>query len=114
MFRAKQGDVFIGISFPRYSKRTVAAMRFAKEKGATTVALTDSSLSPISELADLHLYARSDMTSFVDSLVAPLSLVNALITAVGISRQKEVAKTFEELEQIWDRYDIYAKTDDND
>ena len=114
MFRAKQGDVFIGISFPRYSKRTVAAMRFAKEKGATTVALTDSSLSPISELADLHLYARSDMTSFVDSLVAPLSLINALITAVGISRQKEIAKTFEELEQIWDRYDIYAKTDDND
>ena len=113
MFRADPKDVFIGISFPRYSKRTVAAMRFAKERGATTVALTDSTLSPISELADLHLYARSDMTSFVDSLVAPLSLINALITAVGMSRQKELSATFEELEGIWDRYDIYAKADDN-
>ncbi len=114
IFRAHEGDVFIGISFPRYSKRTVAAMRFAKERGATAVALTDSSLSPISELADLHLYARSDMTSFVDSLVAPLSLVNALITAVGISRHEELSRTFEDLEGIWDRYDIYAKTDDNE
>jgi len=113
VFRAGPSDVFFGISFPRYSKRTVAAMRFAKERGATTVALTDSSLSPIAELADLHLYARSDMTSFVDSLVAPLSLINALITAVGISRKEEIAATLGDLERIWDHYDIYAKADDN-
>ena len=113
LFRIGKNDVFFGISFPRYSKRTLAAMRFAAERGATTIALTDSSLSPISEIANLHLYARSDMTSFVDSLVAPLSLVNALITAVGMSRQSQVAKTFTELESIWDRYDVYAKTDDS-
>jgi DNA-binding MurR/RpiR family transcriptional regulator len=113
MFRIEKGDVFIGISFPRYSKRTLAAMRFAVERGATTIALTDSSLSPIAEIANLHLYARSDMTSFVDSLVAPLSLINALITAVGISRQSQISNTFAELERIWDRYEVYAKTDDN-
>jgi len=113
MFRIGEGDVFIGISFPRYSKRTLAAMRFAAERGAQTIALTDSSLSPISEIADLHLYARSDMTSFVDSLVAPLSLINALITAVGITRQAEISQTFEELEDIWERYEVYAKSDDN-
>ncbi|MBR6735986.1 MAG: MurR/RpiR family transcriptional regulator [Oscillospiraceae bacterium] len=113
MFRIGGGDVFIGISFPRYSKRTLAAMRFAAERGAQTIALTDSSLSPISEIADLHLYARSDMTSFVDSLVAPLSLINALITAVGITRQAEISQTFEELEDIWERYEVYAKSDDN-
>lgn len=113
LFRIKKGDVFIGISFPRYSKRTLAAMRFASERGATTIALTDSSLSPISEIANLHLYARSDMNSFVDSLVAPLSLVNALIVAVGISRQEQVSRTFAELERIWERYDVYAKTDEN-
>lgn len=109
-----KGDVFIGISFPRYSKRTLAAMKFAKEREATTVAITDSSLSPIAELADLHLYARSEMASFVDSLVAPLSLLNALIIAVGIKRREETSRAYSELERIWERYEVYTKADDND
>ncbi|MEA5135197.1 MAG: MurR/RpiR family transcriptional regulator [Candidatus Fimivivens sp.] len=109
-----KGDVFIGISFPRYSKRTLAAMNFAQEREATTVAITDSSLSPIAELANLHLYARSEMASFVDSLVAPLSLLNALIIAVGIKRREETSRAYSELERIWERYEVYTKADDND
>ncbi|MDF3005798.1 MAG: transcriptional regulator, RpiR family [Oscillospiraceae bacterium] len=109
-----KGDVFIGISFPRYSKRTLAAMNFAQERQATTVAITDSSLSPIAELANLHLYARSEMASFVDSLVAPLSLLNALIIAVGIKRREETSRAYSELERIWERYEVYTKADDND
>lgn len=108
-----KGDVFFGISFPRYSKRTLTAMKFAKEREATTIALTDSSLSPIAELADIHLYARSEMASFVDSLVAPLSLINALIVAVGIKRRDETSRAYAELERIWDRYEVYTKADDN-
>ncbi|WMJ84074.1 MurR/RpiR family transcriptional regulator [Oscillospiraceae bacterium LTW-04] len=109
-----KGDVFIGISFPRYSKRTLAAMKFAQEREATTISITDSSLSPIAELADLHLYARSEMASFVDSLVAPLSLLNALIIAVGIKRREETSRAYSELERIWERYEVYTKADDND
>lgn len=109
-----KGDAFIGISFPRYSKRTLTAMRFAKERDATTIAITDSSLSPIAELADMHLYARSEMASFVDSLVAPLSLLNALIVAIGTKRREQTSKSYAELERIWDRYEIYTKADDNE
>ncbi len=109
-----KGDVFFGMSFPRYSNRTLAAMKFAKERQATTIALTDSSLSPIAELADIHLYARSEMASFVDSLVAPLSLINALIVAVGIKRHDETSRAYAELERIWERYEVYTKADDND
>ena len=106
-------DVFFGISFPRYSKRTLTAMKFAKERQATAIAMTDSSLSPIAELADIHLYARSEMASFVDSLVAPLSLINALIVAVGIKRRDETSRAYAELERIWDKYEVYAKADEN-
>lgn len=109
-----KGDVFIGISFPRYSKRTLTAMKFAKEREATTVAITDSSLSPIAELADMHLYARSEMASFVDSLVAPLSLLNALIIAVGVKRREETSRAYSELERIWERYEVYTKAEDTD
>ncbi len=108
-----KNDVFFGISFPRYSKRTLTAMKFAKEREATAIAMTDSSLSPIAELADIHLYARSEMASFVDSLVAPLSLINALIVAVGIKRRDETSRAYAELERIWDKYEIYAKADEN-
>lgn len=107
-------DVFFGMSFPRYSNRTLAAMKFAKEREATTIALTDSSLSPIAELADIHLYARSEMASFVDSLVAPLSLINALIVAVGIKRHDETSRAYAELERIWEKYEVYTKADNND
>lgn len=109
IIRAQQGDVVIGISYPRYSKRTIKAMQFAKNQGAKTIALTDSAESPVSKCADLSLFARSDMASFVDSLVAPLSLINALIVAIGMRRKDQVYNTFERLEKIWDEYQVYEK-----
>lgn len=109
LFRIDRGDVFIGISFPRYSKRIIDAIDFAKSKGAVTVALTDSDTSPLAAGADHLLIARSDMASFVDSYVAPLSVINALIVAVSKKKQQDVAETFEKLEAIWDEYDVYAK-----
>ena len=107
-----KGDVVIGISFPRYSQRTIRAMRYAKSQGATAVAITDSEVSPLTEIADHTLMARSDMVSFVDSLVAPLSLVNALIVAVSRKKSAELAGTFGKLERIWDEYKVYEKTDE--
>lgn len=104
------GDVLVGISFPRYSKRTVKSMRYAKDQGATTIAITDSEASPLAELADHTLMARSDMISFVDSLVAPLSLVNALIMAVSRRKDGDLVETFNKLEKIWDEYEVYEKT----
>lgn len=109
LFRIDKGDVFIGISFPRYSKRIIDAIDFAKSKGAVTVALTDSDASPLAACADHLLIARSDMASFVDSYVAPLSVINALIVAVSKKKQQDVSETFEKLEAIWDEYDVYAK-----
>ena len=109
LFRIDEGDVFIGISFPRYSKRIIDAIDFAKSKGAVTVALTDSDASPLASCADHLLIARSDMASFVDSYVAPLSVINALIVAVSKKKQQDVSETFEKLEAIWDEYDVYAK-----
>ena len=111
LLKIREDDVLIGISFPRYSQRTVTAMKFVKERGAKVIALTDSSISPIAEYADVRLYARSDMASFVDSLVAPLSLINALIVAVGIKKRNEVSLAYAELERIWDKYGVYAKND---
>jgi len=112
--RASEGDVVIGISFPRYSKRTIKAMQFVKSQGATTIAITDSVDSPLARDADLSMIARSDMASFVDSLVAPLSVINALIVAVGIRRKQQVSETFEKLEKIWDEYQVYEKYEDEE
>ena len=109
MFRIDRGDVFIGISFPRYSKRILNAMDYAKARGATTVALTDSETSPLAAGADHLLIARSDMASFVDSYVAPLSVINALIVAISKKKQEELSETFAKLEAVWDEYDVYAK-----
>ena len=111
IMRIGPGDVFVGISYPRYSKRTVKAVRFAKERGATVLAMTDAETSPIAAAADICLLARSDMVSFVDSLVAPLSLINALIVAVS-DRKPGVAATFMELEEVWNEYDVYEKNPD--
>lgn len=111
IIRAQKGDVVIGISYPRYSKRTIKAMQFAKNQGAKTIALTDSTESPVAQCADLSLFARSDMASFVDSLVAPLSIINALIVAIGMRRKNDVYNTFERLEKIWDEYNVYEKDD---
>jgi len=109
IMRIGKNDVIIGISFPRYSKRTTTALSFAKDRGASVVALTDSKLSPLAKYADHLLLARSEMASFVDSLVAPLSLINALIVAVSMKRKDEVSRIFGELERIWDEYEVYEK-----
>lgn len=102
-------DVFIGLSFPRYSKRTVKAMQFAKDRGAKVIAITDSKVSPLTKIADVSLLAKSDMASFVDSLVAPLSLVNALIVAVSREKSVELETSLNGLEQIWEEYEVYEK-----
>lgn len=113
IFRMGQGDVFIGISFPRYSKRTVKGIKYAKQCGAKVVAITDSTSSPLAENADHLLLARSDMASFVDSLVAPLSLINAMIVAVGMKRKEEISQTYAKLERIWDEFEVYEKAEEN-
>ena len=113
VLRVGPGDVLFGISFPRYSKRTLSAMKYARDRGARVIALTDSQLSPLARVADHVLLARSDMASFVDSLVAPLSVVNALIVAVGMSRRDEIEQTFNKLERIWEEYDVYEKPEDD-
>ena len=103
----------IGISFPRYSKQTVKALKYAKSNGANVIAITDSKASPIAKYADSLLLARSNMASFVDSLVAPLSLINALIVAVSIRNIDRVSQTFERLEKVWAEYDVYAKSEED-
>lgn len=111
IINAQEGDVVIGISYPRYSRRTIKAMQFAKSQGVKVIAITDSEESPVAQSADMGLYARSDMASFVDSLVAPLSVINALIVAVGMRRKNHVYNTFEKLEKIWDEYQVYDKSE---
>ena len=106
-------DVVIGISFPRYSRRTVKAMQFAHDRGAEAIAITDSAASPLAPYSSITLLAKSDMASFVDSLVAPLSLVNALIVAIGRKKNDDLSRTFESLERIWDEYEVYEKVDEN-
>lgn len=109
LFRIDKQDVLIGISFPRYSSSTVEAMRFASQQGAHVIAITDSMTSPVTKISDCVLIAKSDMASVVDSLVAPLSLINALIVATVEQKRDEVTQTFKQLESIWDRYDLYIK-----
>ena len=112
MLRVGAEDVVIGVSFPRYSSRTVQAMSFARDRGATTIAITDSEASPLAPISNYTLKARSDMASFVDSLVAPLSLVNALLVAVSRKKNDDLAHTFQTLEDIWDEYGVYEKVQD--
>lgn len=109
LLRVGGGDVVIGVSFPRYSSRTVQAMSFARDRGAVTIAITDGEASPLAPICTYSLMARSDMASFVDSLVAPLSLVNALLVAVSWRKNDELARTFRSLEDIWDEYGVYEK-----
>lgn len=111
MLRIGQKDVFLGISFPRYSRETVRAMQFAANRGAATVAVTDSADSPLSSRAGCTLMAKSDMVSFLDSLVAPLSLLNALIVSVSRHMNGDIAETFSTLERIWDEYEVYERSD---
>ncbi|MBR4335804.1 MAG: MurR/RpiR family transcriptional regulator [Clostridia bacterium] len=102
-------DVLIAISFPRYSGKIVNALKYARSQDAMVIALTDSVQSPLAEHANCLLTAQSDMASFVDSLVAPLSIIDALLVAVTQRRGDEVRERFDRLERVWDEYDVYAK-----
>ena len=107
MVRINEEDVIIGISFPRYSMRTLKALEFANNRNAKVITITDSIHSPMNLYSSCNLIADSDMASIVDSLVAPLSVINALIVALCMKKQKEVAKTLTTLEAIWDEYQVY-------
>ena len=112
LLRIGPGDVMIAISFPRYSKVTMNTVKFAQDRGATIVAITDNELSPVYQMAEAALLAPSEMISFVDSMVAPLSLINALLIAVGSRMRSDVSRTFAELEDIWNAYGVFGKMDD--
>lgn len=107
MMRVSTNDVVVGISFPRYSLRTLKAVEFAKNRGANVITITDSVNAPMTAFSSCNLIAKSDMVSIVDSLVAPLSVINALIVAIGMRRQDAVSATLEELEHIWGEYQVY-------
>lgn len=104
-----KNDVIIGMSFPRYSKNIVKLLEYARKKGATVIGITDNPSSPIIKVSDFSLIAKSQMNSFVDSLVAPLSVINALITALSMKRKEKTQGTLENLENIWDEYEVYDK-----
>lgn len=110
LLRISEKDAIIGISFPRYSRTAAEAMTFAKSRGAATIAITDSLLSPLAQSAESVLLARSDMASVVDSLVAPLSLINALIVATVIKKKDDVKNTFAILENVWNEQGVYTSS----
>lgn len=113
LIRVGEDDVVIGISFPRYSMRTLKALEFASNRKAKVITLTDSIHSPINLYSSCNLIARSDMASIVDSLVAPLSVINALVVALCMKKQREVITTLETLEEIWDEYQVYSSDELN-
>src|SRR5690606_20520738 len=108
--RLTEEDVVIGLSYARYTKTTIDAVSFAKDRGTKIVAITDNMLSPLVPFADIALFAPSEMPSFIDSFVAPLSLINALLTALGKRKRKEVEKHLNELENVWDRFEIFHQS----
>ena len=113
MIHISEEDVIIGISFPRYSMRTLKALEFANNRKARVITLTDSIHSPMNLYSSCNLIARSDMASIVDSLVAPLSVINALVVSLCMRKQKEVVATLEDLEKIWDEYQVYKNDEIN-
>ena len=113
MIHISKDDVIIGISFPRYSMRTLKALEFANNRNAKVITLTDSIHSPMNLYSSCNLIARSDMASIVDSLVAPLSVINALVVALCMRKQREVTATLEDLEKIWDEYQVYNNDEIN-
>lgn len=113
LIRIGEEDVIVGISFPRYSMRTLKALEFASNRKAKVITLTDSVHSPMTIYSSCNLIARSDMASIVDSLVAPLSVVNALVVALCMKKQDEVITTLETMERIWDEYQVYSKDELN-
>lgn len=113
LFRIGEEDVIIGISFPRYSMRTLRALEFAGKRKAKIITLTDSVHSPMNLYSSCNLIARSDMVSIVDSLVAPLSVINALVVALCMKKQQDVIRTLETMEEIWDEYQVYSRDEFN-
>lgn len=113
LIRITPNDCLIGISFPRYSKRTVEAMEFANKQGAKTIAITDNQMSPLANHATYPLFAKSDTTTLADSLVAPLSIINAIIAAVSIKKQNEAKEYFNKLEEVWGNRNIYSEKEQN-
>ena len=112
LFRIAPEDVMIAISFPRYSKVTMNTVKFAQDRGASIIAITDNELSPVYQMSDAALLAPCEMISFVDSMVAPLSLINALLVALAHRMGTDVSTTFAELEDIWNEYGVFGKMDD--
>ena len=106
-------DAVIAFSFPRYSATTLKTAQYCRSTGATVIGVTDTKLSSLGQCSDHVLVAKSDMVSLVDSLVAPLSVVNALIVAIAAKKEKELSKTFQELEHVWSEYNVYEKQEDN-
>lgn len=111
LFRVGKGDAVIALSFPRYSSKTVEAMNYVKSRGADTIGITDCEASPLHGVSNVTLYAKSDMVSFVDSLVAPMSLLNALIVGIGLRSKENISDTFRRLEDVWSEYAVFL-TDD--
>jgi DNA-binding MurR/RpiR family transcriptional regulator len=109
MYSVTSDDVVIAFSFPRYSSKMINGVKFARQKEAKVVSFTDSIVSPIAEFSNCLLIAQSDMASFMDSLVAPLSIINAIIIEITSRREKEITERFEALEKLWDEYEVYAK-----
>ena len=109
MYSVGEEDVVIAFSFPRYSSKMVNGIKFARNKDAKVIVFTDSEVSPIAEYAHSLLIAQSDMASFMDSLVAPLSIINAIVIEITSRREREITERFDALEQLWDEYEIYAK-----
>ena len=112
LFRIGPGDVMIAITFPRYSKVTMSTVKFAKDRGATIVGITDSELSPLYQKANVSLLVTSEMFSFVDSMAAPISMINALLVALGYQKGQDVSSSFAELENIWDEYGVFDRIDE--
>ncbi len=113
MIRIGERDAIVGISFPRYSMRTLKAMEFANDRNAKVIAITDSVHSPMNLYSSCNLFARSDMVSIVDSLVAPLSVINALVVALCLKRPKDVKSNLEQLEEAWNNYQVYLNDEIN-
>jgi len=107
LFRIDEDDVLIGISFPRYSSRTIEAMSFARAHKAKVIGLTDGAMSPLHDVADICLSVHTDMASFVDSMAAPMSVINALIVALGTMNREKLNARFKQLEEVWDAYSVY-------
>ena len=107
--KINEDDVLIAISFPRYSKKSYQIVSYAKEKGAHIVSLTDSPFAPVASFTDNLLLVKSNMVSFVDSLVPALSIANALIVSVGMKEKEDIKQHFDDLEAIWEKYSVYDK-----